>query len=84
MNDYDYTDAGFSPFFTKSIDDNGSLNLDMSGSTNQSRELNYDQSPQTGSPGDKLVIGNIVIDGVEGRLSIFDENKNEIVRLGTL
>lgn len=83
---YDYISAGFSPFLTRSIDDVGGLNLD--GSTDianvSTREINYDQSQMTGSYGSIAQFGNVQIDGVKGRVSIYDDNGNEVLRLGEL
>lgn len=82
---YDYTVAGFSTFLSRSLDDNGATNLESSaGLTPQARNLNYDQASVTGALGDILSIGHIKIDGRTGRISIFDDNNNEVVRLGEL
>lgn len=83
---YDYQAAGFSAFLTRSIDDSPALNLDsLSSSVQQStREVNYDQSPTTGGLGSVLRIGNIQLDGITGRISVYDSNNNEVLRLGEL
>jgi len=83
---HDYTDAGFSPFMTRSIDETGASNLDGESQVSQlgSREMNYDQSPTTGNLGSVIQIGNIKIDGVTGRISIYDDNGNEVTRIGAL
>ena len=83
---HDYTDAGFSPFMTRSIDETGAADLDGEAQVAQmnSREINYDQSPVTGSLGSVIQIGNIKIDGVTGRISIYDDNGNEVTRIGAL
>jgi hypothetical protein len=81
----DYTRAGFDGFLSRSIEvtaNNQTLNLLPAISTGQ--QLNYDQMQVTGSLGDHLRIGNIDIDGGAGRISIFDSENNEIVRLGAL
>lgn len=84
---FDYTSSGFSEFLTRSIDDSiNAPNLDAVASSTQlsSREVNYDQSPTTGALGSVIRIGNIQIDGVTGRISIFDDNNNEVTRIGAL
>ena len=86
QKDYSYVDAGFSTFLTRSIDDTAAVTLgDMSTqalSTN--REINYDQSQTTGSLGSSTRIGNIDLDGVKGRITIFDENNREVVWIGNI
>lgn len=86
ITEYDYQAAGFSAFLTRSIDDSAALNLDaLSSSVQQStREVNYDHSPTTGGLGSIIRIGNIQLDGVTGRISIYDSNNNEVVRIGEL
>ena len=82
---YSYINAGFDPFFSRSIDSNGSLNLDQTVALQATnREINYDQSQTTGSLGSITRVGNIQLDGVAGRISIYDDNGNEVVRLGAL
>lgn len=83
--DYDYESAGFDSFLTRSIDSqSGNLTLASSEDIGYSRQVNYDQNQVTGSLGDTLQIGNIQINGVEGRISIFDGDQNEVVRIGSL
>jgi hypothetical protein len=83
---YDYLQAGFDAFLNRSIDANTvstqSLNFLPPIATGQ--QLNYDQMHVTGALGDNLQIGNITLDGASGRISIFDDEGNEIVRLGAL
>lgn len=82
--EYDYALSGFDPFFTRSIDSNGASNLDASGSINTSQQVNYDQNQVTGALGDILKIGNIQINGVTGRISIFDDDGREAVTIGDI
>lgn len=85
-SNYSYTSAGFSPFLTRSIDDSNAGNLDLLASSVQTRtqDINYDQIQQSGGWGSSVRIGNILLDGVKGRISIFDDTNNEGVRLGDL
>lgn len=81
---YSYIDAGFSPFLIRSIDDSGQTNLGQVEAIQVNRELNYDQSPTTGQLGAITRIGNIVLDGVKGRITILDDNQNEVVWIGDI
>jgi hypothetical protein len=90
MNDgpYDYTTAGFSPFLSRSIDDQvgAGLTLDNTAdiASNSNRALNYDQSQLSGMVGSIMQFGNIRIDGITGRISIYDNDGNEVARFGAL
>lgn len=83
----DYTTAGFNSFFSRSI---GSRNYDTlpgassAATIDNSQEINYDNSPTTGSLGSKIQIGDsIVLDGNNEKISILD-GTNEVVRIGEL
>lgn len=75
--DYDYLAAGFNPFMSRSIDAAAAIAVPSG-----VREINYDQQQVSGSLGSTLRVGNISIDGVTGRISIYDDNTNEVVRIG--
>lgn len=83
-----YTSAGFNGFFSRSIDAYSSAEALPSVSSvytqgNQT-EINYDNSPTTGTLGSKVQIGNsIVLDGNNEKISIID-GSNEVVRIGEL
>ncbi len=79
---YDYNSAGFDGFLSRSIDDVSQTNLDSQGPV--STQMAYDRTQVTGQLGDTLRIGLIELDGVKGRISIFDADGNEIVRMGEL
>lgn len=83
IKDYSYEDAGFSPFLSRSIDDQGAVNLDdLAGAPRTySRELNYDQSPTSGSVGSAFKAGAIEVDGVRGEILVRDDSDEEIVRI---
>lgn len=85
-DDYDYASAGFDPFMSRSIDDAGgqaqATTLDEQ--TGSSNEMNYDSMQQSGSMGNTLQLGKIKLDGDNGRISTFDDDGNEVVRIGKL
>lgn len=81
-NTYDYSDAGFDGFLSRSVDNTSQNNLDSQGPITQS--IRYDSQQVSGSMGDTFRVGKILIDGVKGRISGFDENGKEVVRLGML
>jgi hypothetical protein len=80
-NSPDYTDAGFDAFLSRSIDNLSQVNLDAQGPVSNS--VAYDRTQVSGALGDTLRIGTILIDGVKGRISIY-EGSSEVVRLGEL
>ncbi len=82
MTDYSYNDAGFDGFLSRSIDDNPQVNLDSRGP--QSTQMPFDRAQVSGLLGDTLRIGKVHFDGVKGRISIFDDNNNEVFRAGEL
>lgn len=80
---HDYESAGFNGFFRRSIGSNpAATTLRSLNGRGASRQLNFDDQQVSGSLGDKLKIGTIVQDGKSGAISIFDEQGNEVVRLG--
>ncbi len=85
----DYTSAGFNNFLTRSLDDialasPGTLETSAGAVAGTSQEVNFDHAPTTGALGSSVAVGNIAIDGVAGRISIFDDQGNEVVRIGNL
>lgn len=82
-NDYDYEKAGFDGFLSRSIDEVSQVNLDAAGPN--SRQLRYDSAQISGMLGDKFQVGNILIDGVNGRIDIVEgKTGNVVVRIGSL
>lgn len=79
---YDYTDAGLDGFLSRSIDNLAQMTLDSPGPTTTA--MAYDRAQVTGPLGNSLQVGNIVLDGVNGRISVFDGSGNEVVRIGEL
>lgn len=82
MAEYTYETAGFDGFLSRSVDSISQLNLDSQGPV--STQLPFDRAQVSGSLGDKLQIGKIRLDGVTGRISVLDDNNNEVVRIGEL
>lgn len=82
---HDYESAGFNGFFRRTIAGNGGATTlrTMSNST-LSKQLNFDNQQISGALGDILRLGGINLDGKLGRISIFDERGNEVMRLGDL
>lgn len=80
--DYTYTSAGFDGFLMRSIDKTPQVNLNDPGPV--SKSIAFDRTQASGMLGNILQIGNINLDGVKGRVSIFDSNGNETVRIGEL
>lgn len=77
-----YLDSGFDAFLSRSIDDLSQVNLDSQGP--QTTAMRYDSAQVSGSLGNTLQIGKVHIDGVSGRISVFDDNGNETIRIGEL
>jgi hypothetical protein len=84
--DYSYADSGLDAFMSRSVDGISAPNLDrmILNMPLWARQLPYDTMQTSGSLGDTLSVGNIAIDGVTGRISVFDGDNNEVVRIGTL
>jgi hypothetical protein len=85
---YTYADAGFNPFLRRSIDSGQSATLGGSSSDFRrvnNQQINFDSQQVTGSLGDKIQVGDIVIDGGNRRISIYDDGRaNEVGRIGNL
>lgn len=84
-NPYTYLDAGFNRFFARSIDSNpanGNL-LSMSNGAG-SNMLNFDQMRTSGSLGDKIQVGGVIIDGTNRRIAIIDESGQEVGWIGKI
>lgn len=73
-NPYSYLEAGFNKFFDRSLNSNVRVNnLRQMSSTAGSRTINFDTYATSGSLGDKIQVGGIVIDGTNRRIVIKDE-----------
>lgn len=87
--DKSYIAAGFNRFFRRSLDNAGAGASSLEGysrqANQQSRAINFDQAQVSGSLNGVTKIGDkIVLDGTIGRISTFDGNNNEVVRIGDL
>ena len=79
-DDYDYTQAGFDNFLSRSVDDLSQTNLDSAGP--QTTAMRYDSAQVSGLLGDTLQIGSVRInrtnitmdDGSNDRLLIGEDN----------
>lgn len=78
---YDYTTSGFDKFLSRSVDDIQQMNLDSAAPPSTAQA--YDRGQVSGAIGNTIRVGKIQIDGVKGRISIYD-GENEVVRIGEL
>ena len=82
---YDYTSAGFDKFFVRGGDSFGfGANSADAGAPPPSTAIPFDRGQQSGSFGNIVRIGNIQIDGINRRISIYDDNNQEVARFGKL
>lgn len=85
---YNYGDAGYNRFLKRSIENNGVPTSNLSDVSRNvaahSREINFEQSRVSGSMGDTARIGKINLDGTKGRISVYDDDNNEVMRIGEL
>lgn len=79
---YDYTQAGFNPFLTRSIDVNVQPTLGVD-SVVQSRSVAFDRGQVNGFFGDILQIGRVRINK-DGYISFFNSDGEEVGRVGDL
>ena len=83
-----YEDAGFNGFLRRTIASNPSvLTLaQMARSSTRQSNLNFDNMQVSGSLGDTLEVGRILIDGAsgDGRIDGHDSSANTVWRLGDL
>lgn len=77
---YDYTESGFDKFMSRSIDNLSQANLDSAGPVTTAQA--YDRSQISGSLGDSLQLGNIVIDGRGGGIGL-NQGRNQPLWIGT-
>ena len=82
---HDYESAGFNRFFRRTLSsDVFTTSLRTVPRRNNSGQLNFDNQQISGALGDALSLGRIRLDGKTGRISVFDERTNEVMRLGEL
>lgn len=76
---YSYLDAGFNRFFHRKIS-GGSQVQTLSGvSAGHQQNLNFDQMQVSGSLGSTLRVGNVYIDGINGRVDIQDGVTGDVI-----
>lgn len=84
-NKHDYESAGFNRFFRRTLSsDVFTTSLRTVPRRSNSNQLNFDTQQISGAMGDALSLGRIRLDGKTGRISVFDERTNEVMRLGNL
>ena len=80
-----YVDSGFNKFFSRSINASGSTNtLQEVSNTAGNKDLNFDHYSTSGSLGDKIQVGGVIIDGTNRRIVIQDENGVEVGWIGNI
>jgi len=84
---YTYEDAGFNGFMRRTLNsniNNGSLSQMARNSTTMS-SLNFDNLQVSGSLGDTLEIGRILLNGADGQIDVRDEDSSDVVvRIGEI
>lgn len=81
---YDYTTAGFDGFFVRGPGSSFNSGGADAGVPAQTTAIPFDRGQQSGAFGNIVRFGNVFIDGVKGRISIYDENNREVARIGEL
>lgn len=80
-----YLDAGFNKFFSRSIVANKDImTLHQATVVSGPSEINFDRVQTSGSLGDKIQVGGIIIDGTNRRIVIQDENGIAVGWIGNL
>ena len=75
--DYDYTQAGFDSFLSRSIDNLSQVNLDSQGP--RSTAIRYDSAQVSGMLGDSLQIGGVRINRTN---IIINDGSNDFLLMG--
>lgn len=82
---YDYTQAGFNGFLSRSKKANPlAMSLGDGASQGSGGTINLDRQQIGGSLGNILPLGRIILDGVTGRIRIQDEHQVDTTWLGNL
>lgn len=74
---YDYGDAGFDGFLSRSIDNTQRVNLDGGGGP-MTRSVDFDRGAIAGAFPDSVRIGRILLDGISGSIQVYDEDGNTV------
>ena len=84
---YTYAEAGFNGFLRRTLSSRqttGTLR-DMSRTTTPPSQLNFDNMQVSGSLGDTVEIGRILLNGADGQIDLrADASDDVVVRLGEL
>ncbi len=80
LDSLDYNSAGFDNFLSRSIDDLQQANLDAAGP--QSNQLSFDRSQVNGSLGDKIQVGDILIDGKDQAITLSEDGRLKSLLIG--
>lgn len=75
MAQYDYNDAGFDSFLSRSIDNLTQINLDSQGPV--STQMKFDTAQVSGMVGDTLQIGQVRIN--RDNITLSDENNTRLL-----
>lgn len=76
---YSYLDAGFNRFFHRKISGGSEFKTLSSMNGSQVSSLNFDQLQVSGSLGNTLQVGNIFVDGINGRIDIQDAVTGQVM-----
>lgn len=83
-----YADSGYNGFLRRTIssDPKASTLSQLARNAGRGNILNFDNAQVSGSLGDTLEVGKILIDGSvgDGRIDGHDDNNNTVWRLGDL
>lgn len=74
---FDYNSSGFDNFLSRSIDDLQQANLDAAGP--RSNQLSFDRAQINGSLGDAVRVGEILINGRDGDIELFDDKLRSMI-----
>lgn len=84
-NPIDYGNSGFNGFLSRSIKSNPTvMTLQQMSGLAGSNMINFDQTQTSGSLGDKIQVGGIIIDGTNRRIVLLDETNTEVGWIGNL
>lgn len=81
---YTYQNAGFNGFLNKGIGSRQGRTLKDLQALAPRKEINFDMYQTSGSLGDKVQVGGVVIDGPNSRILIRDRNGVEVGWIGVL
>lgn len=82
---YTYENAGFNGFMLRSLKSNpGAVNVQGGISTGSGKPVNVDLQSMFGSLGNKITMGRLILDGVNGRVIPLDENGEETGWIGNI